>query len=350
MLVRRAVTIALALPLCACGGGQSGGTSASPVAVAPSAVAAPAPTPSPAPTATPEPVAAADPVPATPVAAAPAGYRSGVYVGNDVPDLLAYEAWLGRRTDGVQLHTGRAGWWDWSSSISWLADRWKDVDRENYWSIPLFAEGADLAEASRGAYNQRYRDAAATLVAARPGTAKIFVRTGWEFNGNWQPWAAKGKEAEYREAFRQFVASFRSVSDRFVFEWTPNQGDHGMNPEDAYPGDDVVDVIGMDFYYNHEWDAADPVAAWQYKVNERYGLAWHQAFAQRHGKPTAYSEWGVSSDADAPYVALAAKWFAEHDVLYAIYWNSDAAYRGKLSGEQYPSVTGAYKALATARP
>jgi hypothetical protein len=328
------------LALSGCGGGSGG----APVAVVagaalpPVTVATPAPVPSPTPTPTPSPSATPSAAPA-----AATTYKRVVYVGNDVPDLDAYEAWLGRPADGVQLHSGRAGWDDWASSIGWLAERWKGVDRPVYWSIPLFAQEGTLSAASAGSYNQRYRTAAATLLAATPGNAPINVRTGWEFNGDWQPWAARGQEMAYRGAFRQFVASFRAISPRFVFEWTPNIGDQGMNPEDAYPGDDVVDIVGMDFYYNHQWDQADPAAAWAYRVNERYGLAWHQAFAAAHGKRTAYAEWGVSSDGDGPYVAAAAQWFAAHDVVYAAYWNSNAAYPGKLSEGQYPAAGQAYR-------
>jgi hypothetical protein len=345
---RSIVPLAVALSLAACGGGGGGAGAAGAAVVAPSApvtvVPAPAATPTPLPAASPTPVAAVTPTPS--VAATPAAsarVQSVVYVGNDVPDLAAYEAWLGRSADGVQLFSGRAGWDDWSDSIGWLARRWAGVGRTEYWSIPLFAEQGTLAAAAAGDYDTRWRGAAATLVAERPGSAPIHVRTGWEFNGDWQPWAAKGKEADYRAAFRRFVASFRAVSDRFRFEWTPNVGDFGTNPEDSYPGDDVVDLIGMDFYYNHQWDPADSAAAFQYKVSERYGLAWHQDFARRHAKPTAYAEWGVSRDSDAPYVALALRWFAEHEVVYASYWNSNAAYPGKLSDGQYPAVAQAYR-------
>lgn len=366
MTIRRSVPPLLAaLALSACGGGGAGGGSGAATAVVVAPAAAPS-MPTVAPNATPtDPVAAAvapaDPVaapvattapattatppPAAVTVAAASRVRSVVYVGNDVPDLAAYEAWLGQPTDGVQLFSGRAGWSDWSDSIGWLADRWKGVARTHYWSIPLFAESGTLAAAAAGDYDPRWHAAAVTLAAASPGSDPIPVRTGWEFNGAWQPWAAKGKEADYRAAYRRFVASFRAVSDRFRFEWTPNVGDFGTNPEDSYPGDDVVDLIGMDFYYNHEWDPADPVAAFNYKVSERYGLAWHQDFAKRHGKPTAYAEWGVSRDSDAPYVTLALQWFAAHDVVYASYWNSNAAYRGKLSDGQYPAVASAYRAL-----
>ena len=59
---------------------------------------------------------------------------------------------------------------------------------------------------------------------------RIYVRIGEEFNGNWMPWASKGKEALFAEAYRQFVGSFRSVSPRFRFEWNVNVGDYGTNP------------------------------------------------------------------------------------------------------------------------
>lgn len=282
---------------------------------------------------------------ATTAAAPTTAYKKAVYIGNFPVDLVAYELWLGKRADGVQLHTGRAGWGDWNSSIGWLVALWRGVDRPIYWSIPLIAQGATLADAGAGKYNASYVNAARTLAYGYPDASKIYVRTGWEFNGNWQPWAAAGKEAHYRAAYRQFVASFRSVSSRFVFEWTPNIGDLGMNPENAYPGDDFVDIIGMDFYYNHQWDPADGVKAFVHRRDEKYGLAWHQAFAKRHGKRTAYAEWGVSRNSDASYVQAVGNWFATHNIVYASYWNSNAAYPGKLSDNQYPAVSTAYRAL-----
>ena len=108
------------------------------------------------------------------------------------------------------------------------------------------------------------------------------MRTGWEFNGNWQPWAAAGKTSDYRGAFRKFVSAFRAVSDRFVFEWSPNIGDLGMNPEDAWPGNDYVDIIGLSVY-THDSDPADPAEAFQLAVDRDYGLQWQQDFAAAHG-------------------------------------------------------------------
>jgi beta-mannanase len=170
------------------------------------------------------------------------------------------------------------------------------------------------------------------------------VRTGEEFNGNWMPWKAEGKEKVFAAAFRRFVNAFRSVSGRFRFEWNVSVGDYGASPEEAYPGDDVVDIIGMDFYHNLKWNDPDPLKAWDYMVNRRFGLAWHQDFAIKHQKPTAYSEWGISSNDSAPFIEKAKAWFDSHNVLYQIYWDSNADFRGKLSSGQFPNSGAAFKA------
>ena len=58
-----------------------------------------------------------------------------------------------------------------------------------------------------------------TLAKYRPQEAVLYVRTGWEFNGDWFPWTAHGKAKEFAGAFQRFVMVFRSVSPRFRIEW-----------------------------------------------------------------------------------------------------------------------------------
>jgi hypothetical protein len=123
-----------------------------------------------------------------------------------------------------------------------------------------------------------------------------------------------------------------------------------MNPEKGYPGDPYVDLIGMDFYWQLKWDPADPLRAWDLVVSRPYGLRWHQEFARAHGKPTTYSEWGISSDNATPYLERAREWFDTHDVVFHTYWNSDAAYPGKLSEKQYPKSAATFRALFGPEP
>jgi beta-mannanase len=246
-----------------------------------------------------------------------------------------FERWVGRRVDYVGAFTGRADWSDWSGSIPWAIAFWKPLGRPMRWSIPLFPLQGNLKDASAGAYNHYYRAGATALANDYTASKQIVVRVGEEFNGDWMPWAAKGQTVEFVQAYRNFVDTFRSVSGRFVFEWNVNVGDFGINPADAYPGDTYVDIIGMDFYFD-QWAPADPVEAWDHMVNQKYGLQWLEDYATAHHKPTAYSEWGVKQDDSGVYIQNAAEWFQSHNVAYQMYWNSNAAFPGMLSGGQYP--------------
>lgn len=267
----------------------------------------------------------------------------GIYVGNDPDSVAAFENWIGEPVQFLAAHTGQADWTDWTNSISWLADQFQHESATLTWSIPMFADGGSLAKGASGAYDAHYTDAARALLAASNGDDKIYVRVGEEFNGNWMTWSAAGKEKDFIETYRNFVDAFRAVSDKFVFEWNVNVGDFGMNPADAYPGDDYVDIIGMDFYYDIQFNNKDPLAAWDSMVNRKYGLQWLEDFAKAHGKPTAYSEWGVNSDTAGAYIQKAYEWFESHNVVYQQYWDSDEAFAGALNDGSYPNASSAFK-------
>jgi hypothetical protein len=266
----------------------------------------------------------------------------GAYAGNSASEMKQFENWLGRPVDQIVAHTGRANWKDWVDSIRWSVDLWLPFDKPICWTIPLFADSGSLSDAAAGRYQSYYEQAARTLSATRPSDAVIYVRTGEEFNGDWMPWAAAGRERDFVQAYRNFVTAFRSVSNRFRFEWNVNVRETRMKAEDAYPGDGYVDVIGMDFYYNIKWNPIDAAKAWDEMVFSPYGLKWLEDFASSHGKPTAYPEWGVNSDAAGPYIEKAARWFAEHNVVYQSLWNSNDAFPGKLSDGQYPAAAAAF--------
>ncbi len=259
-----------------------------------------------------------------------------------------YEDWLGHDLWAYSLHTGNRDWADWSGSLNWLLNLTEDIhqDHQVLWSIHLIpVTQASMAEAATGAYNQSYMQAAQRLVegSAHTGDEPIYIRTGWEFNAYWarKSASAVGQEQEYVGAYQQFVESFRAVSDRFVFEWTPNIGTDGsVDVEAAYPGDKYVDIIGMDFYWDSQswWSTQDPVAAWNYMLTQPYGLNWLVEFAEQHGKPIGISEWGVNSNNAAPFIELAQQWFEDHNVIYQNYWESNADFAGKLSDGQYPDT------------
>ncbi|WP_058754133.1 glycosyl hydrolase [Sphingomonas endophytica] len=249
---------------------------------------------------------------------------------------------MGDRLEAIQLHGGTAGWNDWLSSVQWQADMFANHDIDIMWSIPLIPYGATLGDAGAGKYDGKYVAMAKQLAAASQGDNKIYVRLGWEFNGNdWNSSSAVGEPQNYVAAFRKFVDAARSVSDKFVFEWCSALDTWDMNPEDAYPGDNYVDVIGVDMYYNTAWHNADAAKAFDWFIKQPYGLQWQQDFAARHGKATAVGEWGLNSD-NPEFVKLALQWMADHDMVYQNYWESNAAFQGDLSDGQYKQAAAAY--------
>ncbi|TCQ03036.1 pre-peptidase C-terminal domain-containing protein [Sphingomonas sp. PP-CC-3A-396] len=272
---------------------------------------------------------------------------TGIFYGNDVKDLKQAENWLGGNVGIIAAQTGRANWSDWMGSIGWAAGLIKDVDAQVRWSIPLFVNGGSLAAGAAHAYDNYYVQAAKTLLAQYGDQAEIIIRTGEEFNGDWMPWAAGGKEANYVKNFQNFVDAFRSVSDKFKFEWNVNMGSTNANVVKAYPGDKYVDYIGMDFYWDakQSWSIKDPVQAFNYMKNTTNGLKWLEDFAAAHGKQTAYSEWGVNSSAASPFIALVKQWFDTHDPAYAIYWDSNADFAGKLSDGVLGAASDTFRAL-----
>jgi hypothetical protein len=70
-------------------------------------------------------------------------------------------------------------------------------------------------------------------------------------------------------------------------------------------------------------------------VGQRYGLAWQARFAQQHGKPIAFPEWGLAHDdanldaggGDDPlFIENMWDWFATHDVSFENYFDIDTGY------------------------
>jgi mannan endo-1,4-beta-mannosidase len=119
----------------------------------------------------------------------------------------------------------------------------------------------------------------------RDGDAIPFVfRPFHEHNGDWFWWGRSGTEPEhYRELFRRTVRELRdALGDRLVIAHSPSSRGilQAGDLETGYPGDDVVDLLGVDCY-------------WRDDTRELLGAvrALTEA-ARRHGKPCALTEVG----------------------------------------------------------
>lgn len=129
---------------------------------------------------------------------------------------------------------------------------------------PVDQADYSLGELTAGRYDSYVQQWAA---AAAAYGGPFLLRFGHEMNGNWYPWSVRsnGGSAE------AYVAAFKHVRQIFVdngaeqvrWVWSPNvilDGDVDAAIA-CYPGNDVVDLIGIDGYNfgavgGHEWTSA----------------------------------------------------------------------------------------------
>ena len=263
--------------------------------------------------------------------AASSGPPMGVYRGaNQSPKVDAFAAWIGRPDLWGEDFIG---WESWSNVAwpTWWLDHWSKwvharPGRRLVLSVPLLAgpvdgsgptkgdsgvgEPVSLEKGAAGKYNPYYKQLALNLVSRRLGNTVI--RLGWEFNGDWYPWRAKGKENALAAYWRQIVGTMRAVpgAEHLSFCWNPTLGDQQFPAEAAWPGDAFVDQIGVDVYDEswragtYPWPAGTDAAGIANRQNEvwtkeiyggPHGLAFWSRFARQHGKPLAVCEWAVKN-------------------------------------------------------
>jgi hypothetical protein len=258
--------------------------------------------------------------------------------------VATFDTWLGRTADYVTVFVSHSNWTAFDSSISALVSAYAGDTRPKVWTVGLNVDGTTLDDAAAGTFNSHYLSAAQAILADAPASGFIFIRPGHEFNlASGYPWEAvtSGKAPKYAAAFRQFVATFRSVSSRFRFIWNPNWitidslgAGSGADITPAYPGDAYVDVIGTDFYYNSSKDDASPDVAFNFVRDlANSGLAWQVAFARAHRKAFCVCEFGTNWDRQK-WIDLVYSWVTSNGYAYAGYWdNSVLDFAGRLSDD-----------------
>jgi hypothetical protein len=199
--------------------------------------------------------------------------------------------------------------------------------------FPSQLNGADWRDAgASGAYAVHARNLAHNLVAAGQGNA--IIRLAHEANGTWYPDSIGNTPREFalwREFWRRTVKAMRSVPGAdFQFDWCVNAGVRPIPLRSYYPGDDVVDIIGVDAY-----DAGVPGPAgsrrWQELYHRPGGIGAVVDFAKARHKLLSIPEWGVGpiggsakgAGDDPDYVKGIATVVRENRVAYESYFFND---------------------------
>ena len=179
----------------------------------------------------------------------------------------------------------------------------------------------NLQATAAGRLDAEFRVAARYLKEAGYGDA--IIRLGHEFDGDWAPYSARNNNDAYIAAFRHVHDVFKSESSAFRFEWTSMDARFIQYGPPAYPGNDYVDIIGLDIYWRER--AAITDAQWNNQMKNV--LIAHQAFAASKGKPVSYPEWGRSLADFSRFIDLMHGWFSSlpatgpGGLLYHSYFN-----------------------------
>ena len=127
----------------------------------------------------------------------------------------------------------------------------------------------------------------------------IVFRLFHEMNGNWFWWGSEaygGTEA-YIKLYRYTVNYLKQRTNLLLFAWSPDKGLH----EQYYPGNDYVDIVGLDGYDMDEvnyYSSADMVSDLTDLVSfaaEHNKVAIFSETGNRESSPDSNSEWWINS-------------------------------------------------------
>ena len=189
---------------------------------------------------------------------------------------------------------------------------------------------AALAACAAGDYDSHWIELGSNLVSHH--LADTIMRPGWEMNAAWFPWSATGATSTYISCYQHIVTAMRSVAgQKFAFAWNPSIGAGQFPAEQAYPGDDYVDFIGVD---NYDWSWAPGVydtkatqtpaqrlaaqaTVWSTILSGDHGLRFWSSFANTHGKKLGLPEWGLANRFDDNYGGEDNPYFIEQMMKFA---------------------------------
>lgn len=213
-----------------------------------------------------------------------------------------FAAWRKRRLDSVVTFTWPKTW----DTMLWkLGDvsfkALVSATPQPVVTLPMMpkSEFKQHAKCAKGAFDGYFRQFGSLLV--QQGAGHAIVRIGHEANigSKSHPWGID-KESEVKDyvaCFRRTAQALKSTAPNVRIEWTnAKKTNLPFSPMKMYPGDDVVQVLGL-HYYNTDGQFRTP-ALWDAYFNSTYaggpqGMnSWLKEAAAR-GKLLGVPEWGL---------------------------------------------------------
>ncbi|GGV11937.1 hypothetical protein GCM10010293_02500 [Streptomyces griseoflavus] len=283
----------------------------------------------------------------------------GAFLASDergVARMEEFSRWLG----GAELRVGHTylpgnRWSDIEGDIAFLESwaRWRnaDADRMLVLNVPMQERNEEgvsdedvrklLRRGAAGEFDHHFRALAERLVDLKvPDTVVVL---GWEMNGVTYTHRCGPDPQAWKKYWNRIVRTMRAVpGQQFKFDFTPSRGRDAVPWTECYPGDDTVDIVGMDSYDQPSGMSFDE------QVREPYGLQAHVDFAKKHGKPISYPEWGLFRNGDNPeYMRRMLDWMERHRPLYNTV--TDYCPHGVWQCDDNPESSRVYKSVLNGR-
>ncbi|WP_079022871.1 glycoside hydrolase family 26 protein [Streptomyces odonnellii] len=278
------------------------------------------------------------------------------YGPKGIERIPALETWLGGADVRVG-HTYLPG--DLWSNIEGAPDflehwaEWRKArdDRLFVLNVPMLERNEDhirdsvvrreLYKGAAGRYDEHFSTLARRLVGL--GVPDTVIVLGWEMNGATYTHRCGPAPAAWKMYWHRIVTAMRAVpGQKFRFDFAPNRGRDAIPWTACYPGDDVVDIIGMDSYDQ------PPGRTFREQVEEPYGLQDHVDFAAAHGKVISYPEWGLFRNGDNPeYMRGMLQWIDTYKPLYNTV--TDYCPHGVWQCDQNPESSKVYRSMLYGR-
>lgn len=149
--------------------------------------------------------------------------------------------------------------------------------------------------AAGGSFDGYYEQYARNLAAS--GRTNVVVRVGWESNDPHYPYFAGTDPARFKATFARIAGILRKHNPTVLIEWSNvRDGRQTGSVETLYPGDQWVDIVGVNYYDGYPAMNSEAIWAAEYMATRLGGPkgigAWLK-FARDRRKKFAVSEWGV---------------------------------------------------------
>ena len=267
-----------------------------------------------------------------------------VYGAHEISILDQFERLFGQNISCAMVYNNVSATWDqWEHP--WFVDYRNEPNLDwNRWAtapatrrqlvitqnlIPSSLLGTPwLREGAAGEFTAHATELARDLIAA--GLGDSIIRLSPEDNGTWNSDSLGSTTERWRlwdEFWSKTVEAMKSVPGaNFKFDWCIAALWRPLPLSEIYPGNKVVDIIGIDAYDTGNLGAT-PQARWARVYSGPDGITAVLSFARAHGKPISIPEWGVSrrdeSDGfgdDPVFVNGIASVVRDNDVAYQSYF------------------------------